>query len=80
MSPAEKIVFNTLAQIPGSTALEIWVAIKSCLETDDDKRLVKSLFPNEDQTVREVLALLEKAKKVKHSIKASSILKEWAVV
>lgn len=69
-----------LRQKPGSTALELYKAIKALAITDTDKKKIASCFPKEDQTIREILAKLHElpVPLVRYVIRERSILKEWS--
>ena len=79
MTPEQTIVINLVTLRPFETALTLWVKLLEATETFDDMRLIKSLFPNQDQTIRNVLARLEESGVIKSRIKKGSILKEWSL-
>lgn len=77
MTPAQILTANAVSRFAGSTAAELWHNIRFLAETKDDHRALRVEFPEQDQSMRNMLAGLEKAGKVKHTIRKGSILKEW---
>lgn len=79
MTPEQTIVINLVTRCPLETALTLWVKLLQATETFDDMKLIKSLFPNQDETIRKILARLEESGVVKSRIRKGSILREWTL-
>ena len=79
MTPEQTIVVNLVTLRPFETALTLWVKLLEATETFDDMKLIKSLFPNQDETMRKILSRLEESGVVKSRIRKGSILREWSL-
>ena len=79
MSPMDNLLL-LLKKKPGQTALELWVELaKSRIKDPATYKRIKTYFPDEDQSIREALAVAEENGAVKHKIRWNSILKEWSL-
>lgn len=79
MNPIDRLM-AALEKKPHQTALDLWVGLSKVRIKDPVAwKEIKDVLPNEDQSIREVMAIAETKGLVKHRIKWKSILKEWSL-
>ena len=76
----KKMITRVLSDKPWMTAPEIFNELKARIETRDDKRLIKAAFPDEDQSIRVLLAKMRKDGFVRSRERAKTVLLEWSIV
>jgi hypothetical protein len=79
MNPVDRLML-ALEKKPHQTALDLWVELsKIRIKNPAAWKEIKDALPNDDQSIREIMAIAEKKGMVKHRIKWKSILKEWSL-
>ncbi len=80
MTEDRTLLLNSLRENPWATALELFNFVKVKIETRDDKRFVKASFPEEDQSIRVLLAKMRKEGLVISRDRPKTVLMEWSAV
>ena len=79
MTPEQTIALNLVKRFPWSTAGQLWNQLLQISESPFDKKVIRTGFKEEDHSLRQELARLEKSGAVKSRVMQGSILKEWAL-
>jgi hypothetical protein len=75
----EQLLLNAVGRFPGYTAFELWGALDGLVETKGDRRLLRDGLKEQDQSIRQYLARLEKAGRVSCVVRGGTVLKEWSL-